>query len=303
MARHQPIDSTTPSGLVMLDFLDCNAPRSQNPGRATPWGCADSTRRSKSASQPASPSQALRGRQLRDGPPATPLPSPFFSYAHPPAVSPPTLPPAVSTTPPLALPTATPAYSPDAFAVPCRAIGPLEYGTGPFPDPDRPFRLLSQICSTLPPAQPDAAQLSPASQPAYRFVAVRCDQSTTEPPRTSTRTRTALPPQHDGSLTAGGRLGIHPPVLRYGSLWPCATLRRPPLSSGLATGSSKSLVPAQSRPGDENVFTPLIRGFPGGQREVSLRRNCQDRCTEVSVPSPPVCPLLLALSVFVRPSP
>lgn len=138
---------------------------------------------------------------------------------------------------PLALPSATPAYCPDAFAVPCRAIGPLECSTVrysqecPFPDSiiAHSVHCMYGLLRSAAPSTP--LQLSPtqlsSAQPAYRSLAVLRDESTTELRRTSARTRTALPPQQDGSLTAGSRLGSRPPVQRYGSLWPCATLRPP----------------------------------------------------------------------------
>lgn len=174
---------------------------------------------------------------------------PLAGYAHPPAVGPART--HCRQLPPIGSPSATPAYFPDAFAVPCRAIGPLEYSTVRSASKASRAPFLTLIarpsCSTLPQPSPHTAPLRPLLR-----------DSTTE---LRGRTSTALPPPAHGSLTAGSRLGTHPPVQRYGSLWPCATLHPPaPLSSGLATGSSKSLVPAQSRPGHEDVFTPLIRG-------------------------------------------
>lgn len=170
---------------------------------------------------------------------------PLAGYAHPPAVGPART--HCRQHPLIGSPcSATPAYFPDAFAVPCRAIGPLEYSTVRSASKATRAPFLTLI------AHPSCS--SPHTAPLRPFLR----DSTTE---LRGRTSTALPPPAHGSLTAGSRLGTHTPVQRYGSLWPCATLHPPaPLSSGLATGSSKSLVPAQSRPGRENVFTPLIRG-------------------------------------------
>lgn len=189
VASHQPIDSTTPSGLIILYYGE--------PGRAIPQASANSRAPSSR------PSQAL---DEGNGPP-TPLPLPFVRYVHPPAVAPPML------------PTRRQQHSligpPDCHScilsgcircplqgnwsprMPYGAVSILlsgSLGACPFPGPLRPHVCMC-VCalrSAAPFPKLSPTQLS-SGQPAYRFVAVLRDESTTELRRTSTRKPPGLP--------------------------------------------------------------------------------------------------------------
>lgn len=189
MARHQPIDATTPSGLIAMH----PDPSSWEGHPLMLCPIRDTTQ------QPAIQPIPL-SRRATQGRPAPFSLFPLPGYAHPPAVG-------LARSHcrqhlPIGSPSATPAYFPDAFAVPCRAIGPLEYSTlrSASKATRAPFLTLiarpSCSCSTFP-------QLSPA-QPSLHTAPLRpfLRDSTTELRR---RTSTALPPPAHGSVTDSGK--------------------------------------------------------------------------------------------------
>lgn len=186
-------------------------------------------RRARPASHP---------KPLDEGNSGTARAPPFlpFQYAHPPAVSPfapPLQPSSVSSTHSLVFPSATPAYSPDAFACPLQGnwspriqrstvrivvavclplfLDPIDYSVHCV---CVCVCVHTQICSN--PLHTSSARPSLHTASSQQSCVTRAPQNYIEP-RPEHDGPTA---QQDGSLTAGSRLGIHPPVRRYGSLWP-----------------------------------------------------------------------------------
>lgn len=178
MARHQPIDSTTLPGLVILVSLDCNAPRSQNLGgqslEVVPIREHPAAR--LPARPPAHPKPLEKGNS---GTARLPRPSLCPLLIHPPSRREPT-------NAPTRRQHHSPIGPPDCHS--CIFSGcircPLQGNWSPrmqcgtvmivLACVHAPFLTLiahsvcTQICSALPQAQPDPAQLSPACIPLRR---------------------------------------------------------------------------------------------------------------------------------------